>query len=139
MDRYHFYEEGKGSTRRIEAHLLEEDDFTCEESGIVSPNIFERKQASVLHYVIELDGVESKDDIGIKLEAGDILHIEATPSKEIFYHSLSKKVPVKKYRARIQVLLDIDTEDVTAKYQETEEVLRITIKKPEKAKTIEIE
>lgn len=139
MNRYHFYEETEGSTKRIEAHLLEEDDFTCEESGIISPNIFERKQPHILHYLLELDGVESKDNIHIKLESGDILHIEATPSKKVFYHSLSKKVPIKKYRARIQVLMDIEAKDVHAKFQESEEVLRITIKKPETAQTIEVE
>ncbi|NIQ06789.1 MAG: Hsp20/alpha crystallin family protein [Candidatus Korarchaeota archaeon] len=138
MDHFYFYIEKRKKESGMDAHLLEEADFSCEEHGVARPNVYERKEANRYHYLIELDGVKRKKDIDVSLEAGDVLNITAKPSLQVIYRSLSGNIPIKEYRARIQIPMDVDAEDIGAEFKKKEEMLHITVQKPKKAKEIEV-
>lgn len=138
MVRFYYYIEKRKTGKNIESHLSQEEDFSCEEEGVVCPNIYKKKEAHTFTYLIELDGVKSKEDIQLSLEPGDMLQLQATPSEKIIYHGLSKKTPIKEYQATIRVPLDIEAENIEAEFQEDDQILRIVIRRPKKSEEIEI-
>lgn len=138
LPHFYFYTEKKKKGKKIEAHLLAEEDFWCEDRGIARPNVYKRKKGSKINYMIELDGVRSKREIDITLESGDILSLQAKPSKEVMAHSLCGLNEIKEYQVNLRLPTETNAEDINAEYDEEREVLTLTIRKPKKKEKIEI-
>lgn len=138
MTHFYFYTEKKKKGKKIEAHLLAEEDFSCEDRGVVRPNVYKRKKGNRINYLIELDGVESKRDIDITLESGDILHLQATPFEEVMAHSLCGVNEIKEYQVKLHLPTETNAKDIEAEYDEEREFLIVTIRKPKKKEKIEI-
>lgn len=138
MGHFYFYTEKKKKGKKIEAHLLAESDFSCEEEGIARPNVYKRRKGSKINYLIELDGVHHKKDINLTLESGDIITIKAIPSEEVMVRSLCGTNPIKEYQVKLRLPTETNAKDVKAEYDTERELLTLKIRKPKKKETIEI-